>query len=290
VISQFDGQNADIGGLGRGGSRSVEDLLLPNVHEFRVEIWDARLGQYVVPGYGTVSGTGPESVGDYHIRRNLQANIGANRFEYGPLAPYTPSNTDPTQQPHIFDTWHPGLAADSTFDRNSDTVAQLHEISPPYIAYRFTPPLAPNGPTPSLIPNPAGSEISRVRIFNSNLPSDVTLTNQGYWQANNGYAVNQLVFPPWVDSNTDTLFDYSEIAEPKFNLGYRCVTAGTSAGAPPTRWPTTPGQRITDGTVQWEAVDNRRPLSSIRVTIRFQEPSSEQMRQVTQILSLTDDE
>lgn len=312
VAAEFDGDAADAGNatdVGRGGRRKVEDLLLPNVHEFRVEIWDDRAQQFVVPGYGTISGSSAEVVGDYHIRRCLQADVSGNRFPIGPLAPYTPSNTSTKQQPHVLDTWHPDLANNSKFDFDGDpAVDQLYEISPPYLPYRLTPPLQPTGPTPALITDPVDTETANIRSFTSNNVSDIPVTNRGYMQFSDvattvTYAVNDAVFVPWSLAESDPVvnggngngtFDYNEISEPNFHIAYRCVFAGNPGTQPSAldtiNWPKTPGLRITFGGTQWEAFDNRQPLKSMRVKIRFQDPSTELLRQVTLNLPITVDE
>lgn len=312
VAAQFDGDASDAGDatdVGRGGRKRVEDLLLPNVHEFRVEIWDNRAQQYVVPGYGTVSGANTEIVGDYHIRRCLQADVAGNRFPIGPLAPYTPSNTSPRLQPHIFDTWHPDLANNTIFDFDGDpAVDQLYEVSPPYLPYKLTPPLQPTGPTPTLITDPVDSESVRIRAFTSNNVTDIPVTNRGYMEFSTTsapvtYAINDAVFVPWYLAESDLvanggngngLFDYNEMSEPHFHIAYRCVVGGNPGLQPSPldtiNWPKTPGLRITFGGTQWEAFDNRQPLKSMRVKIRFQDPSTELLRQVTLNLPITVDE
>jgi len=292
VVAEFDG---NLAGVGRGASRAVEDQMLANVHEFRVEIWDERLKQFVIPGYGTTSGAMPAVVGDYHIRRCLQADTAGGEFPHGPLAPYVPSAAlAVNQQPHVFDTWHPDLSTDGRYGAPGvRTATDLFEVSPPYLPYRFTPPLAPAGPTPALIGNPTGNEIATVRSFRNGMARNIRCTNQGYWQPTVAYNLNDVVFVPWIEPPLpppDGLFTYDEVAEPKFHIAYRCVTAGTTPATPPPVWPKTPGQVVTDGAVQWEAIDNRQPLKSIRIVLRFQEPNTETLRQLTLLLPMTVDE
>jgi hypothetical protein len=38
----------------------------------------------------------------------------------------------------------------------------------------------------------------------------------------------------------------------------------------------------------WQVVDNRRPLKAIRITIRFMDPTTQQMRTLTLVESLVD--
>lgn len=316
IAAEFDGVDTDAGNatdFGRGGPRKVEDLLLANVHEFRVEIWDERAGRYVVPGYGRLVTGDSAIVGDYHIRRCIQRDSTTGEFLHGPLAPYLGGPAVVTRWPHVFDTWHPDLAADPKFDFNTDGVSQLHEVSPPYLPYRLTPPLFPAGPTSTFVDNPIDSETVKIRQFTSNGVVDSNVTNRGYMQFSGTGAMYQFgdaVFVKWNDAPQpdpanpplgmlppDGLFQYNEVAEPKFHIGYRCVfpvpgdPAASPGPEPPTiSWPKTPGQRITFGGTQWEAFDNRQPLKSMRLKIRFQDPSTESLRQVTLNLPLTVDD
>ncbi|MEZ6034831.1 MAG: hypothetical protein R3C17_17190 [Planctomycetaceae bacterium] len=77
------------------------------------------------------------------------------------------------------------------------------------------------------------------------------------------------------------------MAEPKFQMGYRLVTPGISGTSSPL-WPTAPGRRVTDGTAVWESFDNRRPLQSIRLTFRFHDKTSDNMRQLSLVVPLTE--
>lgn len=58
------------------------------------------------------------------------------------------------------------------------------------------------------------------------------------WQASTSYSVGDVVRPTTRNGFT-----------------YKCITAGTSGSSEPT-WPTTAGQTVTDGTVEWEAYEN----------------------------------
>lgn len=245
LITQFDSATS---GEGRGGVRRMEDLLLANVHEMRVEIWDDRLQRFVTPGHTSTNPITGEA-GDYAVVRNV--NTG-----YGPLGVGSSGR--------VFDTWHPGV----DLDGNSVNDAA------PYIAYRFYPPISPNGPSPT------------------------TMTSYGpfadYWRPG-AYAVGDVVFAPWTDADSSGTFSYDEIPEPKFQIGYRCVAVNdlngmngieTSGIAPV--FPTAPGKRITDNEVTWESFDNRRPLRAIRLQIRYLDKTSDQMRQVSIVMPLSE--
>lgn len=250
VVSEFDGL---VTGEGRGGQRRFEDLLLPNVHEMKIEIWDQRLQRYVVPGHSSVNPATNEA-GDYHVRRNLNP-------EFGPQGS--------TSGGSVFDTWYPQVDAD--FD-NSGTVT-FAERSPPFVAYEYYPPVVPNGPSPNGSPGPFGK----------------------YWLPGNDYSMEQpgyVVFVPWIDGSNggvvDNTFEWKEIAAPKFQIAYRLLSGGTSGALGSVLWPATPGIRVTDGTCVWESFDNRRPLQSVRLTIRFMDQSTDSMRQLSLMIPLTD--
>jgi hypothetical protein len=71
---------------------------------------------------------------------------------------------------------------------------------------------------------------------------------------------------------------------------YRCILSGTSDNTVPTEptWPRVDSVKVSDGTVVWQAVDNRKPLKAIKIEVRFIDPSTQQMRQLTLIQSLVD--
>jgi hypothetical protein len=75
---------------------------------------------------------------------------------------------------------------------------------------------------------------------------------------------------------------------------YRCINGGTSNNGTPVRepiWPKIDSVKIGElggSTVVWQAVDNRKPLKAIKIEVRFIDPSTQQMRQITMIQSLVD--
>jgi type II secretory pathway pseudopilin PulG len=278
LVEQFNGKDdgSETAIEGRGGPRQMEDLLLANVQEMRLELWDNRASRFVVPGYGSVN-DGDRFVGDYHIRRNLQLDATNGQFLYGPLAPYLVGGTvrESDRQPHIFDTWHPNVDVD--FAGDGIGVVALHEALPPYMPYRFYPPkrnsavLTQRGPSPAVMP-------------------DDVIANRGYWQSNTPYNVGDIVFTQWKDDtalggNNDGQFTFNEIGEPAFLIAYRCITSGTSSpvltGSPSA---SAGGQRISDGTVVWESFDNRVPLTTIRMTLRYINETSGNPRQLTLVM------
>jgi hypothetical protein len=87
-----------------------------------------------------------------------------------------------------------------------------------------------------------------------------------------------------------------QVPSQAFNIGYVCIEAidvngmnGIETGAAPPVFPTTPGRTITDGEVKWFSFDNRRPLKSIRLQIRFQDKTSDTMRQVSLVIPMTEE-
>jgi prepilin-type N-terminal cleavage/methylation domain-containing protein len=268
LVTEF---SETVNGRGRGGPRRMEDLVLSNVHEMKIEIWDERLQKYTTPGHAEqarvrdLQGNSFMVPGDYHMERRY-----ADSDAYGPEG----------QSLGVFDTWHPDI--DRLVDGDKD--------HPPLIAYRYMPPQYPNGPTR---PDPAGGATVSI-----NEPDRQTrrADNRGYWQPNTEYGLGDVVFVPWEDGRTrpiDNTFQYDEISEPKFQIAYRCVGrqgSFQSSATPPT-FSTSPGRRIREanGELEWESIDNRRPLSSIRMTLRFMDQTTNTQRTLSLILSLTDE-
>lgn len=251
---------------GRGGPRAVEDLLLANVHEFKIEVWDERLGRYVPPGHNFVSPVnGP---GDYHRNRRFNPAYGPQDDSLAPLRPNA-----------VFDTWHHDADADGD---------PTTEVMPPFLPMTWFPlESPPNGPTPPAVP-----AADRKVFWEPNTvytPRSVNAANPS------------IVFPQWTDDNGDSIFQWGEYNLPtphsRFQRAYLCVhgednvvvNGALESGTAPPNWPTTPGRQFTDGELTWEVIDNTRPLKSIRIKLRFVNSKSETMRQMTLILSLVDE-
>jgi len=260
VVQEFSNSAA---GTGRGGTRRMEDLVLSDVHEMKVEIWDERLQKYTTPGHNELyrlqdtSGNSFMLPGDYHQGRRF-ADADAQGPENSSLG--------------VFDTWHPGLRTGN------------NPRHPPHIAYRYTPPVYPNGPTrPGLPVAPTAEPDRQTRRAD----------NKGYWQPGTVYELGDVVFVPWKESiPSDGIFQYDEIDAPKFQIAYRCVGrqgSATSAANPPV-FPTAAGRRVRERNdeLEWESIDNRRPLTSIRMTLRFHDQTSDTQRNLTLVLPLTD--
>ena len=78
-------------------------------------------------------------------------------------------------------------------------------------------------------------------------------------------------------------------------IGFRCVewhdTDGDSQpdpGAEQPRWPSRPGQRVSDGELVWEAFENRVGLKKMRITIRYTDPRSQKSKQISMVHSFVE--
>jgi hypothetical protein len=127
--------------------------------------------------------------------------------------------------------------------------------------------------------------------------------NQGYWRPSTTYQPGDVVFadrdltPGW-DANSDGVFDWSvdSAAIPKESLhyAYRCVGVvdtnfTPNSGTTVPGWQS-PGLRFVDGNLLWEGFSNISPLKAVRLTIRFIEPTSETLKQLTLVMPITDEE
>lgn len=306
-------------------SRPGVDLLLANVHEFRVEVWDQRLGQFVVPGHSTadtapgddgIVGTADDAaLGDYAAARLF------NGGTYAPLG----------GTPFVFDTWHP------QYDRN------VSGTTPPDLADR--------PPFRALSYAPAGTIFSgSAPIPPGPVPAAPFLPS--YWAPGTNYQVGAVVFPRTEDLNADGFFDIPTEEGtcgfppavlpalpipnhsypspftattagdfPAFGLtyAYLCVAPGLSGTDPvldEPKWKVTVGDTVhgnpadidlnansmidpgdtdynNDGDVdpaepRWIVLRNVRPLLAVRLTVRFEHPTSKQMKQITIVHPLSD--
>jgi len=119
---------------------------------------------------------------------------------------------------------------------------------------------------------------------------------RGPWSASTGYNAGNAIFPQ------------NEAGGPLAFLCTATTGAGVSRSLPP-NWPAHPGAIVTEtedlnknqildmgedtnsngqlDSVTWKAIDNWLPLRAIQITIRYRDPNSELMRQMTQVHSLT---
>lgn len=344
------------------GPRRAEDLLLTNVHEFRLEIWDNRLGQWVYPGHTRSSGG---VAGDYHVSRRFNHGFGpfgptgGSRLGGGVYGAITASASDNWNHTnHVFDTWHPNAFA-------GDAATPANPNMPPFRAMDFYPPFRPDGSietqtTNGLVGGGVGlqsfwqpSFIDWDDFSNNNLKIYTTEDTNGNGVLDSGEDANgngvldvpvvfartedlngdgdaadtislgggsSVVEDGWYGLATDTVApiehhlnnDVYESADPAstasspFGYGYyfRLVQSGVAGNAAP-NWQARPGARISDDhfvdgsgadvppppgvtSAVWQAVPNLRPLKAVRITVRFVDSSSGQMRQNTIIHSLVD--
>jgi len=219
----------------RQGLRRGEDLLLPNVHSFDVQVWDQAFGAFI-------------NIGEMNTTKADYCLANRNGFGVKPSS-YGPRITENFGVGAInatFDTWHPQIGID--YDGDSTTPEP--------------PPFRPVLYKPQFITGSSSDVPSWTANYNAQL-SDTSFTPpKGY------------VFP-------------SGTLPASTPFVYRCVVAGIGGTSEPI-WPRVDGMTVTDGTAVWEAVENRKPLKAIKITIRFVDPSTQQMRQLTLIQSLVD--
>ncbi len=172
---------------------------------------------------------------------------------YGPIKPNA-------GQVNVFDTWHSAYNMNALFPDQSN----IGSRQPPYV------------------------------------PKNIT-AGVGVWQVDTQYSVGARVIPSAsYRSNVANEHDLINGA-----VYYECVVSGWSAELPgdEPNWPrdTTVTGSFSDGPntiagppahsppAVWKLVDNRRPIRALRIIIRFHDPNSDQMRQVTIVHSFNDD-
>ena len=251
-----------------GGSRVGVDLLLSHVHEFRVEVWDDRVykfvpvGQSVSPGPDGILGNADDILGDYNVTRRLNGT-------YGPLNPAGAA------QFNVFDTWHPRF--DRNFNESAVAPTGFGDAAdqPPYRAMTY---------------DPTG--------YSAPLPFNIAGTP--FWTPSTTYALGDVVFEPYAEASTPpnaTLDYYEKLAVNTqmmangFVFSYRCVGvvgAGQSGAGYPAFSLSTGHEFVDNNQLKWRTEYNLRPLKAIRLTVRFEHPTSKQMKQVTLVHALRD--
>lgn len=179
-------------------------------------------------------------------------------FSYGPRL-LTPTSTPPEVPPTIvnavFDTWHPQIDIDGNSGKDN-------------------PPFRP-----------------LLRVASSTLGGAGPYSDE--WSGGQAYNVGDIVFPSGPPGSLLASPPYPSGAVAKLPYGqpffYRCIFGGTSGPySNEPSWPRADGLTVNDGTVIWQAVDNRKPLKAIRIQIRFLDTSTQQLRQLTIVHSLVD--
>jgi prepilin-type N-terminal cleavage/methylation domain-containing protein len=148
----------------------------------------------------------------------------------------------------VYDTWNPQIG----IDFNGDGVTPE---PPPFRPITFRPDYT------------TGTE-----------PTPVNTAGTSAWQPNQSYAVGDIVFPTAANNPAGSPFYY------------RCISsfAPNKSGPGEPIWPKADSLNVSDGALVWQAIDNRKPLKAIKIEIRFVDPSTQQMRQLTIIQSLVD--
>tara|TARA_R100000789_G_scaffold100622_1_gene112308 strand:+ start:13569 stop:15485 length:1917 start_codon:yes stop_codon:yes gene_type:complete len=251
-----------------GGGRSGSDVLLHNVLSFNVEIWDSTvnngLGGFVDIDINKAQEFGGRnSSGNQHLHENNN---------------YGPSDGVGLTNINVFDTWH------------SSDFSTVNTLNPP-LPITLTPPFPRNILPPTLplqiyadeddntldVVYPAGN-VPVIRRWGS---STATTLEEG-----------ALIFPS--DRN---LVPYGDAIVWQANL-IRPITA-TTVGATETSWPASvdvvdglvpdpndyDGNPANDPDVNWKAIDNRKSVLALRVTIQFHDVTSDQIRQMTMVHS-----
>jgi|GEM_PF-1719673 len=251
-------------------TRATEDLLIANVEAFDVEVWDSGLEEIDPNGNGIVdlpaeaardlNGNGVYDVaggyvqlGHSGVTKNGVTTLtgymrDAQRLnpDYGPGA--DPNETNPLANPApfqgrnwVFDTGHP--------DMWSDDPARTNWFRPPLrpLIYRFTEDTNRNG-----VLDPTEDTNANGILDRPNFP----VREADKWTSGTLYQLADVVFHP------DSLTAQS--------IAYRCTVSGTSGTSRFVEKP--PGQQTPpDGTVTWEAFDNRVGLQKIRITVRLRD-------------------
>lgn len=267
-----------------GGTRIGEDLLLTNVHEFRIDVWDQRLQQFVPPGH-TLSNSAGEA-GDYHAVRRLGIPGSDNRPTSSFYAPIGGTGA-------VFDTWHPSYDFDNGDGDFSDLPAAdgAGPDNPPFRAMTWDP-IGVCAPFPI---NSGPSSIWDTTGMTTYEPGDVVFPPTEDFDVNdptnaNGNNMNGIIdnLPPSEDVNMNMRLDNNGPgAAHGREFYYVCLQKGPSANTDEPAWGSTPGQliRTLDGYI-WQAQSNLRPLRAIRITVRFLHRRSGKMRQMTLIQPL----
>lgn len=233
-----------------GGPRRGADILMSNVHSFDVQVWDAN-------AFGGVGGF--VNIGDGNsVDFAPAARLNNGPTGYGSIDGINDGSPIAADGNNVLDTWH--------------SVADINT-------------------TLGLQPVGTGQAPFVPKINTSAIPD---------WQPTTTYNVGDIVVP----SNayrTNPANNYSRVNRAVY---YRCVYSDDGSGnpGPPpgqsdatelANWPTdvlVGPIAEANGEIQWQIVDNRKPIRALRVIIRFIDPLSRQLRQVTMVHSLNEDD
>lgn len=249
------------------GPRVGEDLLLTNVHEFRIDVWDERIGKYVAIGHSEPADASG-AFGDFHNSRNLNT-------AYAPTGGFS----------SVFDTWHPGYDRD---DADGDFNDTSQPDNPPFRPMTWDP-AGTSAPAPVNSGSNAFWDHTGTTEY---IVGDVVFPPTEDFNVNgvlDGGEDGSLPTPSVIAVDNPGQIDESGPVPVHGRVYYyQCVEAGPGASTAQPPWGTTPGQyhRTSDGYL-WQVHSNLRPLKAIRVTVRFLHRQSGKMRQMTLIQPLT---
>jgi hypothetical protein len=305
------------------GGRTGEDLLLPNVEAFNIEVWDPAFTEDA-DADGALD-PGEDLNGNDFLDSgwvDLGNNLGPGYFAlsrranpaYGPQpnnlgGPAAPAPA-PAPRNRVFDTWHPRL------NWNNDAT-HLNDFPPFRPMFVVRPSVAAWSPSTLYTVNRTNPLASTI-VF-PNFPEYLGIDGEPgvAGQDDDGNGIT--------DRNTMTgALDLNEVGWPGSDdlipsIAY--VAVGRDVTAVPSQnisgwrqpdWPRTPGAVVTepgedlngnfaldpgedrngnmtlDQGVVWQAFDNRIGLERIRITVRYRDQSSGQVRQVTLIHSFVE--
>jgi type II secretory pathway pseudopilin PulG len=301
-----------------GGPWRGEDLLLTNVHAFDIKVWDEQLGEFADVGHGKtvlVSGN-PIPVGDFNLSNRKNSFFGANSATNRVFDTWYPFHTEDidydfvadtaevdtnmngvvdssedADQDGVLDDLDENLTNTASFDgqllnfdastvtptvsladSNGDGMVDIGENLPPFRPLTATPKkpvLTPDQP------NTRGDYRPYERWVASNNKS-----------VNSRYQVGDRVFPSIRPHK-------SQFGDPFYYVCTRTQevdgnVAATAHGTSDPDWARRSGKETYDGDLVWQAVDNRKPLRAIQITLRFVDPTTGQMRTLTLQHSLVD--
>jgi len=270
--------------------RRGEDLVMTSVHSFDVKVYDEFLGRYVDLGHSI--GT----TGDFNAnknRNNVYGALGSNSEVFDTWYPFLTEDVNADNGIDNEDTNNNGVIdggetdtdgdglADQTEDRNGDGalteqrldfngdgsitsgdfdgdgIIDFGENFAPYRPLRAQPVVSSGGYVDyeRWIPNTSATDASRYVLGNRVFPQS---TPQGARYGDSFYYV--------VVAETDRNGD------------------GTISHSPATAlvsWPEIDGLKVDDNEITWQAVDNRKPLRGIQITIRFLDRTTQQLRTLT---------
>lgn len=295
------------------GTRRGEDLVLSHVHAFDVKVWDEALGEFVDIGHARADASN-NPIGDFHLSRRLNtvygprttadinAGIGLHNRVFDTWYPFRTEDVngsgslslnDDTNNNGIQDPGETDSDGDGVWDRSEDisggTAGALDHIQLlDFNADGVITSVDHNGdgvvdagenfpPYRPLVAQPRRADVSSGYVpYERWIPSSASP---------NRYTVGSRVFP-------SVYTDRTQFGDPFY---YICVSNDANQdgtfdgqGSVEPLWPRIEGMVVTDGDLHWQAVDNRKRLRAIQITLRFLDPTTQQLRTLTIQHSLVD--